>query len=250
MELNLTDICKRHKVRANGIVHLGAHLGQEQELYRRLFPDQRIVWIEADPVVYARLKDSMEQEAKVTCINAVVSDVRETVTFNRANNEQSSSLLPFGTHSIVHPNVEFVDSFSVETVTLDDLAKTFDFEGFNFLLLDIQGAEGKAISGAKQFLKQVDYIYSEVNRDELYTGCTTLVAFDEILWNLGFVRVELSMREVHGWGDAFYVRRTAATLARLRVRQLWSYVKSLSPKSLFQRFQHARCGSTGVSPVL
>ncbi len=224
MELDLDALCKKHNVRARGIVHVGAHLGQEYQAYRKLFPDQKITWIEADPAIYEQLADAMKNEANVSCLNEVVSDVRETVTFNRANNQQSSSFLDLGTHSVAHPDVWFVDSFEAETVTLDHLARGSHFNHANFLVMDIQGAEGKAISGSSQFLKQIDYVYSEVNRDELYVGCTTLTAFDKLLERAGFIRVETSLREYEGWGDAFYVRRTLPVLLRTRLEGLWRWV--------------------------
>ena len=214
MLLDLAHLNRKLGLDVRGIVHVGAHLGQEYETYREQFPDQVITWIEADPVVHERLVRRMRHKRNVSCLNAVVSDVRETVTFNRASNEQSSSLLPLGTHSEVHPNVHYVDSFSAETVTLDELARSHGFSRSNFLAIDVQGAEGKVIAGARQFLQGVDYIYSEVNRDELYLGCTTLGAFEDMLWEQGFARAALKIQKRSGWGDGFYVRRTLVSRHR------------------------------------
>lgn len=207
MEIELADVRERLDLKVRGIVHVGAHLGQEYEEYRRLFPNQEITWIEADPITFKRLSQRMQHYKNVHCINAVVADSRQKVTFNRANNEYSSSFLPLGTHSVVHPEVWYVDSFSAETVTLDDLAQIYGFGQSNFLSMDVQGAEAKVLAGGKRFLRGVDYIYSEVARDELYLGCTQLASFDNVLWKLGFARVELVMHEDLGWGNAFYVRQ-------------------------------------------
>ncbi len=220
MLLNLARLHKMLDLNVRGIVHIGAHLGQEYKDYREQFPDQTITWIEADPVICEQLAKAMQHDDKVSCLNAVVSDSRQTLQFNRANNGQSSSFLPLGTHSVIHPDVYYVDSFSVETVTLDELARSHGLDQSNFLAMDVQGAEGKVIAGGQHFLQGVDYIYSEVNRDELYLGCTTLDSFENSLCDLGFTRVELMMNKRAGWGDAFYVRRELTSHFRILLNQL------------------------------
>ena len=48
-------------------------------------------------------------------------------------------------------------------------------DNVNFLNLDIQGAELKALKSLQDYLHKVDYIYTEVNVDYLYVDC----CFDE-----------------------------------------------------------------------
>lgn len=220
MLLDLAQLHKKLDLNVRGIVHVGAHLGQEYKRYRELFPDQEITWIEGDPVICEKLARAMQHDDKVNCLNAVVSDTRQTLEFFRANNKQSSSILPLGTHRVVHPAVCYVDSFSVETITLDELARSHGFHQSNFLAMDVQGAEGKVVEGGRQFLQGVDYIYSEVNRDELYVGCTPLDSFETMLGDLGFTRVELMLHNHLGWGDAFYVRREPTNRFRTLLNQL------------------------------
>ena len=71
--------------------------------------------------------------------------------------------------------------------------------------MDIQGAELLALKGSSDTLKNIDYVYLEVNEKELYTGCGLLSEVDEYLKEKGFTRVEINMTP-HGWGDAFYTR--------------------------------------------
>ena len=192
----------------SGILHVGAHEGQEHAAYREAFgPDIPIVWIEGDPDVYERLVKLMANDLNSVCLNAVVADRVSTVEFHIANNEQSSSILPLGTHKEAHPEVVYIGGVTVETTTIDILASQYDlFESLNFLNMDVQGAEGKVIAGAYEFLKGVDFVYSEVNQRELYVGCTTLDDFNDQMKVHGFRMTELDMIESFGWGDAFYVK--------------------------------------------
>ncbi len=196
-----------------GIMHVGAHHAQELPAYTEL-GIHNVFWVEADPITAKELLAIVPPHQ--TTVEAVVSDrPGQTMTFNRANNGQSSSLLELGTHETEHPDVVFTESFDVVTTTIDQI-----FEGLspnldlwcrspidlvNFLNLDIQGAELLALHGAVETLNQVKYIYSEVNEKELYKGCALLDDLDSFLGGQGFERVETEMTR-HGWGDALYVR--------------------------------------------
>jgi hypothetical protein len=76
----------------------------------------------------------------------------------------------------------------------------------NFLNLDIQGVELKALKGMEEYLNTVDYIYTEVNTDYVYVDCCLMSELDEYLGGFGFKRVETSMCGNTGWGDAFYIK--------------------------------------------
>jgi len=77
--------------------------------------------------------------------NAVISDKEETLKFNVANHGQSSSLLELGLHKQFHPHVHYVDFFMAKTQLLKDILPKYEDIHFNFLNLDIQGAELKAL---------------------------------------------------------------------------------------------------------
>ena len=76
---------------------------------------------------------------------------------------------------------------------------------YNFLNLDIQGAELLALKGMKNSLEKINYIYTEVNSAEVYKKCAQIEELDEYLSEFGFKRVETKMTP-YEWGDAFYIR--------------------------------------------
>jgi hypothetical protein len=57
----------------------------------------------------------------------------------------------------------------------------------------------------KYLLKNVDYLYLEVNIKELYENCCLLPEIDNFLKEFGFEQKEISMTQ-YGWGDAFYIK--------------------------------------------
>ena len=89
---------------------------------------------------------------------------------------------------------------------MNEILKNYSDFQFNFINLDIQGTELKALKGMDYYLKFVDYIYTEVNSCEVYKGCTIISDLDDYLNNYGFKRVKTSWVEDKTWGDAFYIR--------------------------------------------
>lgn len=211
MLMNLTDIINRHGMKITGILHVGAHLGEEAMAYYENHVS-KVVWIEGNVDLIEPLSKNVDPFGHKV-MHALVSDEDgKEVNFNITNNGQSSSLLEFGTHKDVSPDVWFIGQQTQKTSTLDTLMDTFQvFGGCNFLNMDLQGAELLALKGAERLLKQIDYIFTEINVDELYLDCARLPQLDEFLGDRGFKRVEMvlagSRENWVGWGDALYIKQ-------------------------------------------
>ena len=112
------------------------------------------------------------------------------------------------------------DTVFVETVKYLDLMLKVDKKGdkviiyaFNennnfYVLTKKNTAEALVLyvfKGGEKTLKFIDYIYSEVNRDEVYENCTKIEELDEFLKRYDFTRVETDWTG-HTWGDALYIK--------------------------------------------
>jgi hypothetical protein len=107
----------------------------------------------------------------------------------------------FQTH---HPQVHYISSFKVQTQLLKDILLNYNIR-FNFITLDIQGAELKALKGMEEYLPHIKYVYTEVNSNYVYENCTLVSELDEYLSKFAFKRVETSWHQAE-WGDAFYIK--------------------------------------------
>lgn len=78
---------------------------------------------------------------------------------------------------------------------------------YNFINIDIQGAELLAFTGASEILKNIQGIYTKVNFKELYKNCALVHELDHYLLKFGFVRI-LTNNDMHSsWGDALYIKK-------------------------------------------
>jgi FkbM family methyltransferase len=176
MLIQWEDISKFFYIPVNGVLHVGGHLAEEVDIYQHNMVGD-VIWIEADERRANQIRKIVPTSHVVIC--AVVGDeIGKEVTFHEANNGQSSSILELGTHAEAHPEVQYVSSRTVNMNTIENLNIE---KKFNFLNLDIQGAELLALKGMGNLLENVDYIYTEVNEKELYEGCCLISDLDDFL---------------------------------------------------------------------
>ena len=202
MLIPLNWLVQKYGVRFSGVLHVGAHECEEIADYDKYLGRDLVVWVEALPDKVEFCKTTYPG---ILIEQAVVSDCVESVVFHRSNNGQSSSILDLGTHMIHHPHIHYVGDYEVKTQRLDSILNKYTVP-FNFINLDIQGAELKALKGMESYLSSIQYIYTEVNSDYVYKGCCLVTELDEYLGQFGFKRVETSWYGQAGWGDAFYIK--------------------------------------------
>jgi FkbM family methyltransferase len=207
MLIPLSSLVKKYNLtkKVKGIMHIGAHECEEKKDYD-IYKFENVYWVEA---MSLKVKLMKERYPDINIYHAVASDVDgKEVTLKIANNGQSSSILELGTHKEKHPEVHYIAEEKHLTKRMTTLIEEekIDMDKVNFLNLDIQGNELRALKGMEEYLNKVDYIYSEVNVDYLYVDCCLMKEIDEYLKEFGFKRVVTKMCGDTGWGDAFYVK--------------------------------------------
>ena len=193
-----------------GVIHIGAYHAEERPLYLSA-GIKNIVWVEADP----RLAEWLEEHCDEPVFNyAICDEDHNQRDFHIASNDGvSSSLLWPKEHLFKHPGIGFGETITVPTITLDTLIaeQGIDIRAFNFINLDIQGAELLALRGMTETLPYLDAIYTEINFIEMYSGCGLVDELDGFLADYKFER-RLTVSTGLGWGDALYVRDNLTNL--------------------------------------
>jgi hypothetical protein len=128
-----------------------------------------------------------------------------------ANQGQSNSLLQPMRHLQHYPDIQFKGTEQVKVHRLDSIMASVNEPGkYNFINMDVQGAEGSVVIGGRQTLDHIDYVYTEVNEDaaQLYRSATKISELDQLL--VDFKRVETAWTP-QGWGDGLYIRKSKLT---------------------------------------
>jgi len=205
--LDLDRLCKQCQIEPRGVIHVGAHEGQELSRYNAM-GFSRILFIEANPVVYKRLYRNVGSSPHVQTANVAVSDQNGTTQLHVMSFDQSSSILPLKRHKDIYPSIKEEFQITVPTRTLDTLCAELQLApgDYNVLNMDIQGAELLALKGATQILPHIEAINTEVNFEELYENGALIGQLDAFLQPYRFTRVETVTPYHSSWGDAFYVK--------------------------------------------
>jgi FkbM family methyltransferase len=205
MLISLTGAIKEFNMHVRGIVHVGAHYGQEFTVYKENGIHD-IVFIEPCWMAFKTLQDRVGGDDRVVLFKCACSDREGTQEMytETLNQGQSNSLLKPKLHLVHHPEIQFTSTELVPLRTLDSLP--FTRSKYNLLMMDTQGAEMMVLRGATETLQTIDYVYTEVNDQELYENNAVVSEIDAFL--TGFSRVRSFWVPNKGWGDALYIRDT------------------------------------------
>jgi FkbM family methyltransferase len=206
MLIKIQELVGRFNMKIKGILHIGAHECEELNDYISVGVNRnKIHWVEGQETIV----NTMKQKGVQHIYHGLIDDVNDKeVFFNIANNGQSSSILEFGSHLKHHPHVQYISKSLCKTIRLDTLIERekIPMNELNFLNLDIQGVELRALKSMEKYLNHIDYIYTEVNTEEVYKDCANLHEIDNYLKQFGFIRRDARIYKEFGWGDAIYIK--------------------------------------------
>lgn len=203
MLLNLNSIVNKYNMKISGVLHIGAHFGEENGVYNDLGIQKRI-FFEPLSSNFRVLKNNIGEN--YTLMNIALGNENKKISMNveTANGGQSSSILHPVLHLTQYPHIKFETTEEVEMKRLDDL--NLDLLEFNFINIDVQGYELEVFKGAEKTLHNIDYIMSEINRDEVYQNCARIEQLIDFLSPYGFELVEQTW-DGGTWGDGFFIKK-------------------------------------------
>jgi FkbM family methyltransferase len=206
VERDLEQFYKSFSLKPGGVIHAGASTCQERDDYdRTLFLP--VYWIEALEDVAEQAKLTLKNYKSQQIVRATLwSSTGKKLKFRRASNSVSSSLLKMKLHNAFHPQVSEGEPEEHVTSTLDDIFLTLpsSFEP-TLLVLDLQGAELHALRGARNLLKKVSCVVTEVSLVEMYKGQPKFPEICEFLKINGFALVQHNLFDNNVMGDAFFL---------------------------------------------
>ena len=206
MLLDLIKLKDKYNLNIKGVLHIGAHFGQEFSTYENL-NIQNVIFFEPIPQTFEKLKENIYgKNKKALLINTALGNTVGEIEMNveTANQGQSSSILDPHIHLQQYPHIRFNNKIKVKITKLDNFLENRD--KYNFINIDVQGYELEVFKGASEYLKTIDYIMTEVNRSEVYKNCPMVEDLDKFLKEYGFERVETTWDGVT-WCDAFYIKK-------------------------------------------
>jgi FkbM family methyltransferase len=202
MLISLSDIVEKYDMNIRGVVHVGAHKGQEIPEYLAMGAEKIICFEPLEENYIHLLKWRQDGVFPFKC---ALGDKPGVATMNISTNDmQSSSLLNPKLHLEAHKDVLFTSKRYVEVKTLEMFRD--QIVECNLLNMDVQGFEYEVLVGASDLVGQFDYVYCEVNSAETYENNKLITDIDDLLREFDFIRVE-TWWATDIWGDALYIKK-------------------------------------------
>jgi len=205
-----------NKVKLRGVIHVGAHRGEEVFDYEKLGAE-KIIWVEPNPDVFEEMEVFLTRagaSVESRAFEYAASNVdHQTVDFNIYYGPDAGYLRGNkGCSSLLEANGRFIDwhqkTIQVETITIDTLISEnqFDYQDFDLLNMDVQGAEMLVLQGSDKVLENVKYVTTEATWNN--PDYVDNVMYDDLklyLESKGFVEKQI-INHTKDWGDVLFVK--------------------------------------------
>jgi FkbM family methyltransferase len=145
MLLDLITLNEKYDMNVKGLLHIGAHYGEENSVYDTLnYPNR--MFFEPLKKNFDVLKSKVT-EWPLIMVALGAEKQSKKMYVESANQGQSSSLLKPHLHLQQYPHITFPDEEEVEVDTLDNVLEKKDT--FNFINMDVQGYELEVLKSTR-----------------------------------------------------------------------------------------------------
>ncbi len=202
MILDFSNIIVKYNMNIKGIIHIGAHHGDEHNTYLN-HNINNLIYFEPIKKNYEVLKSKIgDNFLSYNCALGNFEGEIEMYVEND-NRSMSCSILEPKLHLSQYPWIRFTEKETVKINKLDNFI--IDTDNFNMINIDVQGYELEVFKGGVQILEKIDYIMVEINRDEVYKNCVMVDELSNFLSQFNFTLVESDWAG-NTWGDGLYIK--------------------------------------------
>lgn len=187
------------------IIEAGAHIGRDTIKMVNLWSTSIIHAFEPVPALFEQLTAKAAQYPSIHCYQLALSNQSGTSTFFMSSGRSTATSSLLEPTTLLSPAIIF-DPIEVTTVTLDEWARKNVIHSVDFLWLDMQGAELKALQGGTTLLKTVHAIYTEVNLVARYKKAPLYLDIKEWLQAQRFT-VALEAFDGSDWGNVLFIKQ-------------------------------------------
>lgn len=175
---------------SRGILHVGAHEGQEAETYSSL--SKSVIWVEAIPSFFEKLQENIAKFPNQSALNLLLDSkcIDSRDFFTTSNNCESSSIYPLAENDY-WKGLMNSDILQLPAKRLDCVFSSFSLKEFDYWIIDVQGAEIEVLKGAGNLLSFCKYLQVEISQEEFYKGGAQFADLKDFLESKSFFPIWL-----------------------------------------------------------
>jgi FkbM family methyltransferase len=182
----LVHVLSRLKARGlvpTGFIDAGAHFGETIDMIRAVYPDANILSFEANP----KCEEAIRAKRVNYAICLLGSESGDVKSFYVDHNDPTSTGCSIYREKSKH--FENADVINLDTYRLDDIME--NYPNYNFLKMDVQGAELDIMKGADNVLSKARWVYAEVSFVSFNEGAPLFDDINDYLRSKGYSIVDL-----------------------------------------------------------
>lgn len=169
------------------VIDIGAHSGEFSSAIRAILPTAQIYAFEPLPECYQKIRTKFKGDTLYRAFQNPLGEDRGQIKFWRSNFSKASSVLPMADmHKAEFPWSSELEPIDAQVARLDDFVQEIAIAPKVLVKIDVQGYEDRVIRGGAVFLRNVDYILTEVSFRPLYEGQGSFDDVYRLLKELGF----------------------------------------------------------------
>jgi FkbM family methyltransferase len=173
---------------SGGVLHLGAHTGQEARTYNH--SRLKVIWIEAIPSIFDILQSNIASFQNQRAICAIVGDKNGAkVDFHISSNDAVSSSVFALDSAAGDESFQMSGIFSGAMSRIDSLISEEEMSSLGHWVVDLQGAELLALKGAGELIRYCNSLYIEVSTRTIYEGGVQWGELQSFLVSKGFFQL-------------------------------------------------------------
>jgi FkbM family methyltransferase len=203
-----------------GVIDIGANKGDWSRPMRNLFPDTKLLLLEASPRHDAKLKEVVSELGNAEYKIAVLSDEdNEKVSFFQGGNTGNSMFLENSKHYTNDKAVERTTS-RLDTIVANSLLKQDKDIVIDIIKADVQGVELVVLQGATKTLAEATFVQFEASTIEYNVWGSCLYQVDAFsrshgffIYNMGDLTYNPALKTKGvGQYDVLYIKPTSPRL--------------------------------------
>jgi FkbM family methyltransferase len=170
------------------IFDVGANRGDTVATYKKLLPNATIYAFEPTPELIDILTKRFFGCPDITIVPEALSDTEGMITFYLMSNNVINSMSPLHGKDGEYYGVRERQEIEVKTRTGSEYCIENKISKIDFLKLDIQGAEKRALAGLKSMIEtaQISVIYLELTFVPIYETQTTFGEIETFMNSYGY----------------------------------------------------------------
>lgn len=197
------------------IFDIGSRDGLQSIEFYNHFPNSKIYAFECNPnTIDICRKNIINYSDRITLIECAICDYDGTISFYPINQDKTITTWTDGNPGASslfksngkYPHETYIqDEIIIGCKRLDTLMKIYNIPNVDIIWMDLQGAELLALKGLGNYLNSVQYIYTEVSYQEIYTGQVLYDEFNNFMKLNQFV-IQHQFNSSNWQGDILYVK--------------------------------------------